>query len=44
VMECIPSRGTEDIPEVDTGSESQQDEDGEQSRKNASDEDYEVIW
>jgi hypothetical protein len=44
VMESILSRGTEDIPEVDIGSESQRDEDREQSRTDASDEDYEVSW
>jgi len=44
VMESILGHGTEDIPEVDIGSESQRDEDGEQSRTEASDEDYEVIW
>jgi hypothetical protein len=43
-MESILSHGTEDIPEVDIGSESQRDEDGEQIRTDASDEDYEVNW
>jgi hypothetical protein len=44
MMESILSRGTEDISEVDIGSESHRDEDGEHSRTNASDEDYEVSW
>jgi hypothetical protein len=44
MMESTLSRGTEDIPEVDIGSESQRDEDGKHSRTNASDEDYEVSW
>jgi len=44
VMESILNRGIEDISEVDIGSESQWDEDGEQSRTCAFDEDYEVGW
>jgi hypothetical protein len=40
VIESILIRGTEDIPEVDIGSKSQWDEDEEQSRTDASDEDY----
>jgi hypothetical protein len=44
VMESIFKRGTEDISEVDIGSESHRDEDEEHSRTDASDEDYEVSW
>jgi hypothetical protein len=44
MMESILSRGTEDISEVDIGSESHRDEDKEHSRINASDEDFQVSW
>jgi len=44
VMESILSHGTKDISEVDIGSESHWGEDGEHSRTNASNEDYEVSW
>jgi hypothetical protein len=44
MMESILSCGIEDISEVDIGSESYQDEDGEHSRIDAFDEDYEVNW
>jgi hypothetical protein len=44
MMESILSRGTEYVPEMDTGSESQQDEDWEQRWTGASDEIYEVSW
>lgn len=44
MMESISSRGTEDISEVDIGSESHRDEDGEHSRMDAYDADYEVRW
>jgi hypothetical protein len=44
MMESILSCGTEYIPEVDIGLESQRDEDWEQRWTDASDEVYEVSW